>query len=38
MLYKQLKIIEEVERNLSEKWTDIAKRLGLAPYTLTPLL
>jgi hypothetical protein len=32
-LHERVKIIEEVEKNPSEKRIDIAKRLGLAPST-----
>jgi hypothetical protein len=36
-LHKQLKIVEEVEKNPEEKRVDIAKRLGLAPSTLNSI-
>jgi hypothetical protein len=35
-LHERLKIVEEVEKDPGEKRVDIAKRLGLAPSTLTP--
>jgi hypothetical protein len=36
-LHKRLKIIEEVEKNPTEKRIDIAKRLGLAPSMLNSI-
>jgi hypothetical protein len=38
MLHERLKIIEEVEKNLTEKRIDIAKCLGLAPSTLNSIV
>jgi hypothetical protein len=37
-LHERLKIVEEVERNPTEKRTVIAKRLGLAPSTLNSVV
>jgi hypothetical protein len=37
-LEEQQRIIEEVEKNLSQKRTDVVKRLGLAPSTLNSII
>jgi hypothetical protein len=37
-LEERLLIIEEVEKNLSEKRIDVAKRLGLPPSTLNTII
>jgi hypothetical protein len=37
-LHERLKIVEEVEKNPGDRRVNIAKRLGLAPSTLTPYL
>jgi hypothetical protein len=37
-LEEQLRIIEEVEKNPSERRTDVAKRLGLPPSTLNTII
>jgi hypothetical protein len=36
--HERLKIIEEVEKNPTEKWIDIAERLGLAPSMLNSIV
>jgi transposase-like protein len=35
---ERLRITEEVEKNPSEKRTDVAKRLGLPPSTLNKII
>jgi DNA-binding IclR family transcriptional regulator len=37
-LEQQLRIIEEVEKNPSEKRIDVAKQLGLPPSTLNTII
>jgi hypothetical protein len=36
--HRYLLIIEEVQKNPSEKWTDIAKQLGLPQTTLNTII